>query len=104
MDPITYGNEHQEDSEMGDPVAYEVLRDHGAKTGGEMGPAYRKGDTRELRPADAKPLVQAGVLRLAENGGEKMEERPLNKMESAPEVKRGPGRPRKQPEDDEDEA
>jgi hypothetical protein len=106
MDPITYGNEHREDSEMGEPVEYEVLRDHGAKAGGEMGPAFRKGDTRELRPEDAKPLVRAGVLKAVGGNDEKMEGRPLNKMEEpAPEAKRGPGRPRKVPnDDDEDEA
>lgn len=93
---------------MGDPKEYEVLRDHGAKPGGAVGAAFKRGETRELRPEEALPLVRAGVLKAQgdepeADEGEKMEKRPLNKAEPISEVKRGPGRPRKTPDDDDDE-
>jgi len=89
---------------MGEESEYEVLRDHGTKPGGAVGPAFRRGETRKLRSEDAKPLIDAGVLK--GDGDEevdaKAEKAPLNKAEPAPENKRGPGRPRTNPPADED--
>jgi hypothetical protein len=107
----------EENENMADEKEYEVLRDHGTKPGGEAGPAFRKGDTRELRAEQAKALVDTGVLKAqAHEEAGKAEPAPANKAEAKPAnkgatisseelVKRGPGRPRTNPPavDDDDE-
>jgi hypothetical protein len=63
---------------MSKMVTYKVLRSH------EGDRFYKDGETRELSTADAKHLVDLGVLEEAVSGSEKAEMPPENKQEASP--------------------